>query len=185
MEQPPDKLLILDLDETLVFASEDSLGRRPDFEAGPYLVYKRPHVDALLTACLRWFRVAVWSSSSPLYCQAIVNALFGDPGSLAFVWASDRCTRVFNPECGEPYWRKNIRKVERLGYSTASIIAVDDTPRKWEKSYGNLVAIQPYTGDETDAELLKLLAYLGWLRHQPDVRKVEKRTWWRHLSGPG
>ena len=43
-----DKLLILDIDETLVHATEEDLGRACDFETDWYVVYKRPHVDEFL-----------------------------------------------------------------------------------------------------------------------------------------
>ena len=35
------RLLILDLDETLGFATEEKLARGEDFRLGPYFVYKR------------------------------------------------------------------------------------------------------------------------------------------------
>jgi RNA polymerase II subunit A small phosphatase-like protein len=72
-----DKLLILDLDETLVFATEEPLpGRRAaDFRVGPYHVYKRPHLDTFLAACRSWFEMAVWTSASPLYAAQVVAAI--------------------------------------------------------------------------------------------------------------
>ncbi len=176
------KLLILDLDETLAYATLTPLQREPDFLAGPYSVYKRPHVDEFIRACLEWFRVAVWSSSSPLYCEAIVANLFSSPGELAFVWASDRCTYAYDLECGERYWRKNIRKVKRLGYRLESIVAVDDTLKKWEKSYGNVVIVRPYLGNEEDDELPLLMHYLDSLRNTANIRRIDKLRWRSRVS---
>jgi TFIIF-interacting CTD phosphatase-like protein len=65
------KLLILDLDETLLYATAQPPARPADFAVGDYYVYKRPHVDAFLTQCFDWFDVAVWTSASPSYAVGI------------------------------------------------------------------------------------------------------------------
>ena len=178
---PPKKLLILDLDETLVFATERPLARAADFQVGPFHVYRRPGVAALLDSCFELFDVAVWTSSSPLYAEEVVGAIFPDPARLVFVWASDRCTRAYDPETGEHCSQKNLKKIKGRGYSLGSVIAVDDSPEKWRQSYGNLVRVAPYYGAEEDAELPLLASYLNFLEGQPDIRAVEKRQW-RHAS---
>lgn len=48
MEAKSDKLLILDLDETLIFATEQDLGKASDFQFDRYSVFKRPHLDRFL-----------------------------------------------------------------------------------------------------------------------------------------
>lgn len=127
-------------------------------------------------------KIAVWSSSSPLYCECIVNGIFPNPSSLEFVWASDRCSRVYDLDCGERYWRKNIRKIKDLGHALENIIAVDDTFRKWEKSYGNVIVVGSFAGEGSDQELRLLIPYLDWLRKQPNVRSIEKRDWRRRVT---
>jgi RNA polymerase II subunit A small phosphatase-like protein len=59
---------------------------------------------------------------------------------------------------------------------------VDDTPQKWERSYGNLVRVAPFEGDSKDDELARLLVYLDHLRNEPNVRRVEKRNWRRSAA---
>jgi TFIIF-interacting CTD phosphatase-like protein len=171
------KLLILDLDETLLHASETPLDRPADSRIGLYHVYKRPHLDAFLTRCVDAFEVAVWTSSSPLYAAEAVAALFPDPARLAFLWASDRCTAAFDHERHEYCWRKNLRKVRRMGYCSEQILVVDDRPEKWRQSYGNLVRVTPYLGDLHDDELPALADYLDKLRDADNVRTIEKRGW--------
>ena len=73
-------LLILDIDETLVHATERPLEVRHDFLVGPYFVYKRPHLDGFLSGAAKLFRVAVWSSSSDGYIANIVRHIL--PGDL-------------------------------------------------------------------------------------------------------
>ena len=172
-----DKLLILDLDETLVYATEEPLERPADFCVGPYQVYRRPYAENFLAQCLDWFRVAVWTSSSPLYAQGVTQALFAETEALAFLWASDKCTPAYDLESGELYSKKSLKKVKQKGYALESVIALDDSPQKWQQSYGNLILVKPYVGAEDDQELPRLLVYLETLRRAENVRAVDKRGW--------
>ena len=175
----PDKLLILDLDETLIYSRLHLLAGTPDFDVGPYHVYKRPHLDYFLATCLEWFQVGIWTSASPDYAAEIIGALFPEPERLAFVWTSDRCTIAYDEELGGYVARKSLKKIKRRGYSPESVIVVDDSPEKWRQSYGNLVEVPPFLGAEDDDELTRLLPYLHSLRDHPNVRAVDKRHW-RH-----
>jgi TFIIF-interacting CTD phosphatase-like protein len=179
-----DKLLILDLDETLIYSTETPLARRADFYVKPYHVYKRPDLDTFITTCFDWFNVAVWTSAGSKYATEIVAAIFPDPQALDFVWTSDRCSIVYNYDYDlidghypTYYSRKLLKKVKDRGYKLESIIAIDDTPKKWEKSYGNLVRIAPFEGDENDRELKYLSDYLGILKNVNNIRTIEKRYW--------
>jgi TFIIF-interacting CTD phosphatase-like protein len=178
-DNSPRKLLILDLDETLIYATETPLAERDaDFRVGRYHVYRRPHLTSFLDASLTRFEVAVWTASSPNYAAGVIANIFPDPAQLAFAWAADRCSTRYCPDDGSYYTRKPLLKVRRrLGYAREQVIAVDDTPRKWEQSYGNLVPVRPYEGDPNDEELRLLTVYLDHLRHIPNVRAIEKRRW--------
>jgi hypothetical protein len=50
-----DKLLVLDLDETLIQAHE-RLDRAPEFQVGPYQIIRRPGLDRFLEFALNHFR---------------------------------------------------------------------------------------------------------------------------------
>ena len=173
---PPKKLLVLDLDETLVHATGQPLAHAADFLVGPYHVYKRPHVDAFLAAMLQAFDVGVWTSSGDRYAAAVVAQLFPQD-VLRFVWASDRCTTARDFTTGEYVALKPLVKLKKHGFAMESMIAVDDTPGKHVRNYGNLVTVREFTGDRSDDELLLLARYLPMLIAQPDMRLVDKRQW--------
>lgn len=179
MEFTNRKLLILDLDETLIHASDDPLPVGESFRLGPYHACERPHVREFLRLVGERFRLAVWSSAGSAYVALVVERLFGGAEGLDFVWSRERCTQRFCPETYGYYWRKNLKKVKRLGYDLSQVIAVDDTPRKWEQSYGNLVTVRAFTGAVEDEELPLLARYLETLAGVEDVRRVEKRGWRR------
>lgn len=175
-------LVILDLDETLIHAKEKGLirGLPVDFYAGPFPVYKRPDVDLFIQQLFLQYKVAVWTSASPLYAREVVNNLFGKyKDRLEFVWDSTRCTWGY-----DPYWQrrrsyKKLYKVRRKGYNIERVIAIDDTPSKWAHSYGNLVRVPEWEGEQDDTILYRLLPYLQWLNMHSNVRAVEKRGWYK------
>mmetsp|Transcript_27412 Transcript_27412/g.63708 ORF Transcript_27412/g.63708 Transcript_27412/m.63708 type:complete len:138 (-) Transcript_27412:583-996(-) len=77
-------LLILDLDETLIYACDDAAKRRaleregcePDFWAEGYAVFKRPHCSFFLKRARRLFgRVAVWTSAGSGYARLCACAV--------------------------------------------------------------------------------------------------------------
>jgi RNA polymerase II subunit A small phosphatase-like protein len=174
-----EKLLVLDLDETLVHATEEPLVRPPDFGVGPYAIYERPHVRPFLAHVLeRFAAVAVWTASTRSYAIPVLSRLVGTE-CFAFVWCRDRCTRHIDWETREGEYLKDIRKLTRRGYRREAILFVDDTPAKLARSYGNLVTVQSWVGEEHDDELLHLAAYLDSLGPLPNVRTLEKRGWRR------
>ncbi len=179
------KLLILDLDETLIYSRPHTLAGTPDFQVGPYHVYKRPGLDQFLAACSDWFQVAVWTSASADYAAEVIHELFPSPERLAFIWTADHCTVRYDQEVGEHCARKNLKKIKRRGYALESVIVVDDSPEKWRQSYGNLVSVHPFLGDEGDDELTRLLPYLRHLKDQPNIRALEKRSWRSHAPTSG
>jgi len=61
---------------------------------------------------------------------------------------------------------------------------VDDSARKHERNYGNLVTVRPFEGDPADDELVHLERYLLALADVPNVRAIEKRGW-RNRVVPG
>ena len=176
-------LLILDLDETLVHATEGPLGHDHDFTVGPYVVYRRPHLDEFLATCSVCFRLAVWSSASDVYVRDVIGRIITPGIGLAFAWGRSRCVRRFNPESYETDYLKDLKKVKRVGYDLRRVLIIDDTPRKVRRHYGNAVYVPPFTGNLEDRTLPRLAGYLASLRDEPDVRVLEKRGWLAVVDG--
>jgi carboxy-terminal domain RNA polymerase II polypeptide A small phosphatase len=170
-------LLVLDLDETLIYADERPLARAEDFRVPPYFVYLRPGLNEFLCTVAEHFDLAVWTSSSPAYARAVCSGVFGERFPLAFVWASDRCTptRDFENDC----WAqaKRLSKLKRRGCALERVLVVDDSPEKHARNYGNLVRVAPFLGDPGDDDLFHLARYLPTLATVANVRSIEKRRW--------
>jgi TFIIF-interacting CTD phosphatase-like protein len=173
-----DKLLIiLDLDETMVFSTLSPLNRKEDFMIDQYYVYCRPHSSDLIVLCLDNFRVAVWSSSSSAYAEAVVGHIFSSPDKLEFIWSRDQCTQRIDPETGQLFWLKNLKKIKRRGYDLERVLMIDDSPEKLQKNYGNHLLVRPFLGDESDNELLDLKKYLTHIKDTDNIRSLDKRGW--------
>jgi RNA polymerase II subunit A small phosphatase-like protein len=177
-----DKLLVLDLDETLVHATEDPLERPGDHQIGPYSIYRRPGLEDFLERCFAAFEVAVWTASTLDYALPTLAELT-ELDRFSFVWGRERCTLRCDPETREYERLKDLSKLRRRGYAREKIIFVDDTPAKIARSYGNYVRIRPFEGDLDDRELYLLSKYLEHLGPEPDVRRIEKRTWRFQVNG--
>ncbi len=181
MSQIPRKLLVLDLDETLIHATGRRIDREEDFRVGHYYVYLRPHLDQFVSFALSAFSVGVWTSSGETYAEQVIQKIFPQ-GALEFVWSSQRCTPARDWTTGEYTTIKNLRKLKARGYRLESVIAVDDTPSKHAKNYGNLVTVREFLGAQDDDELLLLTKYLQQLVPVQNVRTVEKRFWRKRMQ---
>ncbi len=179
MNNPPTlrPLLILDLDECLVHASERRLHRDEDFRVGQYYVYRRPRLVEFLAGLADAFELAIWSSGTHSYVNEIVTQIEPRGEFWRFIWSRERCTQGIDAETHELVYRKNLKKVKRLGFDMKRMLIVDDTPEKLSLNYGNAVYVTPYVGQDDDRELPSLLEYLLAIQDEHDYRSVEKRGW--------
>ncbi|MEZ4686982.1 MAG: HAD family hydrolase [Bacteroidia bacterium] len=190
MKLPKNKktLLILDLDETLLHATEQQLEVEPDFRLFGYYVYKRPHLEAFFRQVTRDFLLAVWSSASDDYVEKAVAEILPEGIELEFIWGRSRCTfkrnwleqshAMLNSHTLDHYhYTKPLKKLKRKGYKLDRIIIVDDSPHKANDNYGNAIYPKPFTGEKDDDELILLAKYLHLLKDKENVRRIEKRFW--------
>lgn len=175
-------LLILDLDETLIHATERKLTTEPHFEYVDYFIYKRPHVDDFLMEMTQYFDLAVWSSAGDQYVNDVVNLIKPDTVDFEFVWAQSRCTIRRDYELGNYVYEKRLKKIKKLGFRLEQALIVDDSPEKTRDNFGNAIYIQPFEGNPDDEELRLLLEYLKSIHQIENVRKIEKRGWRDQLS---
>lgn len=179
-QRPHAKLLVLDLDETLIHArgrDEPELPWPAQRQVAQFRVHLRPGVREFMATVLeRFVGVGVWTSASTDYATAMLDRIV-DRSRLRFIFARDRCTKGWDPERGETYWLKDIRELDGFGFDPQQILVVDDKPRGLERSHANLIHVRPFEGDPGDLELAKLLRYLEQLGPLEDVRAVDKRRW--------
>lgn len=174
-------LLILDLDETLISAAE-SESIAGDFIVFGYSVIRRPFVSEFLCDAGKHFDIAIWSSGTTDYVQAILGKILPVGIIPVFVWCRDRCTARKNFETDEIVYLKDLKKVEKRGYSLSKVLIVEDNRANVQRYYGNAIYVAPFHGDHSDIELQKLLPFLIDISQAKDFRSLEKRNWRAHIE---
>jgi len=171
------KLLILDIDETLIHSSEKQLDRIPDFKLDEYFVYIRPGLEEFILNCSKLFSLAVWTASSSEYAREVIKNIFPDDLQLEFILTGERCLIKRNIDLDVIEIFKPLKKVKRKGYLLNNILIVDDTAKTFKYNYGNGILIKEYLGEENDIELFLLLRYLEIIGAEENVRVIDKRRW--------
>ena len=177
MRETEQILLILDLDETLIHATEKKLDIDFDFQYADYFIYKRPYLNSFFETISEDFTIAVWSSADDKYVEGIVEKIKPKNIDFEFIWGRTRCTTKRNYELDEYVHEKRLKKVKKLGFSIEQILMVDDSPEKTKDNYGNAIYVTAFEGKQNDIELKKLAAYLISIKDSSNVRSFEKRAW--------
>jgi Dullard-like phosphatase family protein len=177
METSQKILLILDLDETLIFSTEYKLAGSEDFIVDKYFVYKRPGLDKFLDFISPIYDVAIWTSSSEDYAQEVVKNIFPQNYPLKFLYGRTKCTLTFLWDQNEYVYVKNLSKLKKKKYSLEKVLIIDDSPEKLKRNYGNHIRVEPFMGANDDIELFQLIKYLEKIKLSDNVRLIEKRLW--------
>ncbi|XP_014275839.1 CTD nuclear envelope phosphatase 1 homolog isoform X1 [Halyomorpha halys] len=176
------KVLVLDLDETLIHSHHDTNtrptvkpGMPPDFilkvtiERNPvrFFVHKRPHVDFFLDIVSQWYELVVFTASMEIYGAGVADKLDDNRGILKRRYYRQHCT----PELGT--YTKDLAAVQS---DLASIFILDNSPGAYRSYPDNAIPIKSWFSDPMDTALLNLLPVLDALRFTNDVRSVLGRN---------
>lgn len=192
--------VILDLDETLIHSSLTPFdGVDHDFVIDPdnnhYYTYVRPGAYDFINSLINnpGFEVGVYTASTADYAQVVIDHLFGqNKEKLTAVLSRERTTLrragvdflygggwdvIGFSDPRTSYSEKCLKKYRRAAKcSRERAIALDNLPRGWKKSYGNVLAIPDFERPEPDDIVMRAaLMALEKLSLSPDVRPVEKR----------
>jgi len=170
-------LLILDLDETLIHATETKLNVEADFTYAEYYVYKRPHLIEFLREMNQYYKLAIWSSADDEYVNGIVEIIKPAEIAFEFIWARSRCTIRRDYELDKYIREKRLKKIKKQGFKLEKSLIVDDSPEKTRDNFGNAIYISPFEGNQNDNELIILSEFLKTIKGAENVRSIEKRGW--------
>jgi TFIIF-interacting CTD phosphatase-like protein len=165
--QPP--IFVLDLDETLVFATLEA-PPDPDFMlellGQQVFVRIRPGVQAFLDLIRPRCDLRVWSTGQPIYVDAICEKLGIDDIPK---WGRDRCRRLDRMIANhhEPY----DKPLEWITPDLSRVVIIDNSPGVFACNLANGVPIDSWRGDRDERQLDLLGCYLLWLAQQPDLRR--------------
>ena len=170
----PRKLLCLDLDETLIHAHEKPFEHYQVIVDGDYMAV-RPGLLEFLDRMSQSYDFMLWSVSGEKYVNAILDVMWPKEHELKAIFTGKQARCHVQNGQGIPTYKELWKIPRKLPYHRRQIVALDDRPIAHKYNYGNLVQIQPFTGDPDDREFDKIANLLENLVHYPDVRPVEKR----------
>eukprot|EP00731_Ephydatia_muelleri_P014856 Em0008g576a len=175
------KVMVLDLDETLIHSHHDGAPNSltpltaPDFivrvkiENHPvrFFVHKRPHVDYFLSMVSKWYELVVFTASMEMYGMAVANKLDNNQNILQRRYFRQHCTMDFNG------YTKDLTSICP---DLSKVFIIDNSPAAYRSSPDNAIPIPSWFSDPHDTALLDLLPLLDALRFTNDVRSVLSRN---------
>ncbi|KAI3861600.1 hypothetical protein MKW98_000552 [Papaver atlanticum] len=160
------KLLMLDLDETLVHVSkslQESYAHSFPGVKCTYYVYLRPYVHKFLERVSQLFDVVIFTASDQEYADQVLDFL--DPQAKLIV-------RRYYCDSGSYYHGIYVKDLRRLGVDLAKAVLVDNCPDNFRLQKDNGIKIQSWYFDQQDEELLVLLPFLERLAAADDARPI-------------
>ena len=178
MEKPQKRIVIFDLDETLIHATKERLSGKEDFCFQGYYIYKRPKVDDFLNECSKLCSIAIWSSAEDDYVKSVSQKLLSKNIYFDFIWGRSECwmkiVKKEDQETGlnnkEYQFIKPLEKVRRKGYKMSNLLIVDDSTYKVKDNPKNYFIINPFLGNTDDEELETLLDFIKKKISEGDFR---------------
>ena len=167
---PANKLIVLDLDETLVHCSfhptdyyDFCISIIIDEVSYDVYIQKRPYVDQFLAECFKHFFVVIFTASLPQYANPIIDVLCPH---------LPQSQRLFRESCTfcEGLFVKDLTIFKA---PLERIIIVDNNPCSFLMHPANAILSLTWEGDRNDWELRDyILPLLKQCENVKDVRKV-------------
>ena len=170
------KILILDLDETLVhssfypFNSDDETDTNSDifftilFNNKYYDVYVllRPYFHQFLEKMSKLFDIYIFTASIKEYAEPLLIKL--DKKNLIK-------KKLFRENCTLSEDNKYIKDLNTLNENLKNVILLDNNPNSFRYNKCNGIPIKTWHFDQKDKELIKLIPFLNFLSTVDDVRE--------------
>uniref|UniRef100_A0AC35U4D2 FCP1 homology domain-containing protein n=1 Tax=Rhabditophanes sp. KR3021 TaxID=114890 RepID=A0AC35U4D2_9BILA len=178
----PRKVMVLDLDETLIHSYLDNNSRMapkpncpPDFilkvtiDRHPvrFSVHLRPHVDYFLSIISQWYDLVIFTASMEIYGSAVSDRL--DKGRGYFI------RKYYRQHCTVDY-HGYTKDLSAIHDDLSSVFILDNSPTAYRHFKNNAIPIRSWFNDPKDTCLLDLLPFLDALRFTADVRSILSRN---------
>ncbi|MCJ8750168.1 hypothetical protein PDJAM_G00259450 [Pangasius djambal] len=156
------KILVLDLDETLIHSHHDGV-LRPTVRPGT-------PPDFILKVS-QWYELVVFTASMEIYGSAVADKLDNNRGILKRRYYRQHCTLDLG---------SYIKDLSVVHNDLSSIVILDNSPGAYRSHPDNAIPIKSWFSDPSDTALLNLLPMLDALRFTSDVRSVLSRNLHQH-----
>lgn len=153
--------LVLDLDETLIYAvvvdsfekhafytSHSNYLTQNSFFGGVYVVLYRPNLFEFLLEISEFFELHVYTNSSERYCNEIVKSISSRLGYNPFKLIKFRTNTSYS-----------CKHLAEIGLSPSNTVVIDDIIAVWPGDANNVIEIKKFVGTD-DEELVKICEFL-------------------------
>ena len=193
--RPNPKLLILDLNGTLLFRPRNhNVNRTIDMRASSVKPVLRPYLREFTTYIFEHFHVMFWSSATPRNVQAMINAVTTEAQRQLIIASWARDTLGLTPEeynrkspCVkdlEKVFRNRVIRKRGIVWNESNTILIDDSFAKAALQPFNHIYIPEFLGDvEADNVLYQIISYLEGLRYQGHVARFIRESPFRAHQG--
>ena len=168
LPEDPRKILVLDLDETLIHTStfpphKDVKSLKFDHDGKIDYVFLRPDVEAFLERVAQMFEVFIFTASTKAYADPILDQLCPQ---------IDQCHRFYRDSC--KFSSKKVKKdLTKFGKPLSQVIMIDDNRHMKDTYPGNTIFIDRWNGTPYDDTLMNtIMPILQKCEEIDDVRKV-------------
>lgn len=178
---PGRKLLVLDLDETLVHSTpmpqdgEYRLTIQSGDASMEIGVKFRPFVREFLQKASQIYEVVVFTSALADYANAVIDLLDGQR-TVHHRFYRQHCTVVNGGVC------KDLKLF--TGVDLKDILICDNLVTNFRLQLDNGVPVKTWTGDKDDKELIYLMDYLAKAATVEDVREANRQLFQLHTLFP-
>ena len=171
------KILILDLDETLVHSSflplrnnknnnkmiEPDIFLKIFFDKKYYDVYvlTRPYMYEFLNDMSKLFIIYIFTASVKEYANPLLNVI--DKNNII-------SKRLYRDSCTLNNDGKYVKNLNIFNYNLKDVILIDNNPISYSFNKENGIPIKSWHNDKNDKELLKMRNFLNFLSSVDDVR---------------
>ena len=168
------KILVLDLDETLVHSSFNKFPFKSDIiinipiENNKYRsihILKRPYVNLFLEKMSKIFKIIIFTSSVSSYAKRLLPHLDTNK-KISNILTREKCTNY------NGVYVKDLKKISR---NLKDIIIIDNNPLSFLLNKENGLPIKTWHFDKCDTELLRFIPLLEYLAKVNDVRNTIKK----------
>ena len=166
------KMLILDLDETLVHSRFSPFDRKSDIilniniDGRDHVIHvlKRPFVDHFLKEISKFYEILSFTASISQYASPLLDELDKEK-------IFNR--RLFREHCTN-YSGLYLKDLKQIGKDLKNMIIIDNNPASYALNQDNGIPILTWYDNINDNELNKLIPLLKYLSNVDDVRPIIK-----------
>ena len=174
----PKKLLILDLDETIIHCkcADDAIPaknlhdkvlrvREADGTVKTLYLYYRPYMLEFLQSASKYYNIVIWAGTLKSYAKLIIDTIDTNRKYIDGELFREHCLTN-----NAQFLVKDLSIIKERDPS--QIVMVDNSVTCFLNNIDNGVPIIPYYDNKDDKELLKLLKFLIYLSGKDDVRST-------------